>query len=416
LAENSLDRVGRGLRAPGSQQVNAEELLAELVRLVESSTLAPARSSRPAETVSESTRTDTEPVQRLETTSLRPSVEAPSSNPSETGAIDVEPPRARSDNSYSNHPNGINLATGRRAGPWKFRVSALVLLGAAVLGSIFWLERVEPGPPNAPPFIATAQGPQPQSNLTVAASSEAGATPGDITQPTQGKVASPNDQPIDLSARLSLNNPPHSDLAPTVLGAAQPTADASAGKPLAAPVNTPAVAPPTAAPQPMASQSLEPKTVPKVSLPPDSTQIATLTPSTSDSGAAAPSTDAPLPPVRPAPKPAIEAAGAARRPTSKLDLPTKLSGKSDARVVVAKADATGAKAPAERSAPPQREASVKPEKGATTLKAAQAPTEAPAAAPSQQPTAAQQPNPNPVVRTFRNMVGALTGFIPFMPH
>jgi hypothetical protein len=59
---------------------------------------------------------------------------------------------------------------------------------------------------------------------------------------------------------------------------------------------------------------------------------------------------------------------------------------------------------------------VKPEKGATTLKAAQAPTEAPAAAPSQQPTAAQQPNPNPVVRTFRNMVGALTGFIPFMPH
>jgi hypothetical protein len=416
LAENNLDRVGRGLRAPGSQQVNAEELLAELVRLVESSTLAPARSSRPAETVSESTRTDTEPVQRLETTSLRPSVEAPSSNPSETGAIDVEPPRARSDNSYSNHPNGINLATGRRAGPWKFRVSALVLLGAAVLGSIFWLERVEPGPPNAPPFIATAQGPQPQSNLTVAASSEAGATPGDITQPTQGKVASPNDPPIDLSARLSLNNPPHSDLAPTVLGAAQPTADASAGKPLAAPVNTPAVAPPTAAPQPMASQSLEPKTVPKVSLPPDSTQIATPTPSTSDSGAAAPSTDAPLPPVRPAPKPAIEAAGAARRPTSKLDLPTKLSGKSDARVVVAKADATGAKAPAERSAPPQREASVKPEKGATTLKAAQAPTEAPAAAPSQQPTAAQQPNPNPVVRTFRNMVGALTGFIPFMPH
>jgi hypothetical protein len=420
LAENSLDGVGRRLRAPGSQQANAEELLAELVRLVESSTLAPERSSRPAETMSESTRTDTEPLQRLETTSLRPSVEAPSSNPSETGAVDVEPPRAQSDNSYSNHSNGINLATGRRAGPWKFRVSALVLVGAAGLGSIFWLRGVEPGPPNAPPFIATAQGPtttQPQSNLTVATSSEAGATPGDITQPTQGKVASPNDQPIDLSARLSLNSPPHSDLAPTAIGAAQPAADASGGKPLAAPVNMPAVAAPIAAPQPMASQSLEPKPVPKVSLPPDPTQIATPTPSTSVSGAAAPSTDAPLPPVRPALKPAIEAAGAARRPTSKLDLPTKLAGKSDARVVVAKADATGAKAPAERSAPPQREASLKPEKGAKTPNAAQAPTEAPAAAaPSQQPMAAQQLNPNPVVRTFRNMVGALTGFIPFMPH
>ena len=59
---------------------------------------------------------------------------------------------------------------------------------------------------------------------------------------------------------------------------------------------------------------------------------------------------------------------------------------------------------------------MKPEKGAKTPNAAQAPTEAPAAAPSQQPVAAQQPSPNPVVRTFRNMVGALTGFIPFMPH
>jgi hypothetical protein len=55
---------------------------------------------------------------------------------------------------------------------------------------------------------------------------------------------------------------------------------------------------------------------------------------------------------------------------------------------------------------------VKPEKGAKT----QASTEAQAAAPSQQPVAAQQPSPNPVVRTFKNMVGALTGFIPFMPH
>jgi hypothetical protein len=390
LAENNLDGVGRPSSAPGSQQANAEELLAELVRLVEASGLAPRRSPPPAETVSEPTRTDTDP-------SLRPS---------------VEPPRAEFDNSYSSDPNLTNLATGRRAGAWKFSVLSLVLVGAAVLGSIFWLKRGEPGPPNAASFIATARGPtatQPQSNSTVAASSEAGASP----QPAQAKVAGPSNQPIDLNARLSLNNPPHSDLAPTAIGAAQPAADASAGKPVAAPVNTPAVAAPTATPQPMASQSLEPGPVPTVSLPPVSTQIATPTPSSVDSGAAVRSTDAPLPPVRPALKPAIEAAGIAQRSTPKLDLPTKLSNKSDARVVVAKAEATGAKAPAERSAPPQREASVKPEKGA---KVAQAPTEAPAAAPAQQPVAAQQPSPNPVVRTFKNMVGAITGFIPFMPH
>jgi hypothetical protein len=295
-------------------------------------------------------------------------------------------------------------------------VSALVLVGAAVVGSIFWLKRGEPGPPNAASFIARTQGPtttQPQSNSTVAASTEAGATLRDITQPAQGKVASPEDQSIDLNARLSLNNPPQSDLVRTVIGAAQTTTD---GKPLVAPVNTPAVAAPIAAPQPMALQSLESKPVSTVSLPPGSTQIATPTPSTADSGVAAHSTDAPLPPIRPALKPASEAAGVAQRSTPKLDLPTKLSNKSDARVVVAKADATGAKAPAERGAPPQREASVKPEKGAKTLKVAQAPTEAPAAAPSQQPVAAPQPSSNPVVRTFRNMVGAITGFIPFMPH
>jgi hypothetical protein len=386
LAENDLDGAGGPSSAPGSQPANAEELLAELVRLVESSALASRRSPSPA----------------------------PSSKPSQT-RVDVEPPRAEFHNSYSNGPNLTNLAVGRRAGAWKFRVSALVLVGAAVLGSIFWLKRGESGPPSAASFIARTQGPtttQPQTDSTVAASSDAGATLGAIPQPAQAKVANPNDQPIDLSAHLSLNNPPHSDLAPTAIGSAQPTADASAGKPPAAPVNTSAVAAPIAAPQPVASQSLEPKPAPTVSLPPDSTQIATSTPSTADSGVAARSTDAPLPPVRPAPKPAIEAAGVAHRPTSKLDLPTKLSSKSDARVVVAKAEATGAKAPPERSEPPQREASVKPEKGAKT----QASTEAQAAAPSQQPVAAQQPSPNPVVRTFKNMVGALTGFIPFMPH
>ena len=420
LAENNLDGVGRPLSAPGRQQANAEDLLAELVRLVESSGLTPERLRPPAGTMPEPTRTDTEPMQRLETTSLRPSVEASSSKPGKTGSVDFETQQApESDNSYSNDPNLTNLATGRLAGAWKFRISALVLVGAAVLGSIFWLKRGEPGPPDAPPFIATARGPtttQPQSNSTVATSSEAGATLGDITQPAQGKVVSPEDRPIDLNARLLLNNPPQSDLAPAVIGAAPPTADASAGKPVTTSVNTPAVAPPIAAPQAMASQSLGSEPVPTVSPPLDSTQIATPTPSAADSGVAAPPTNAPLPPVRPAPKAAIEAAGVAQRSTPKLDLPTKLSNKSDARVVVAKADATGAKAPAERSAPSQREASVKPEKGAKTLNAAQAPTEAPAAAPSQQPTPAQQPNPNPVVRTFRNMVGALTGFIPFVPH
>jgi hypothetical protein len=418
LADNNLDGVERRLRPPGSQQANAEELLAELVRLIESSGLTAERLRPPAGTMSEPTRADTEPMQRREMTSLRPPFEAPSGKPRETRVIDVEPQGApESGNSYSNGLNGTDLATGRRPGTRKFMVSALVLVSAAAVGSIFWLKRVEPGPPIASPLMETTQGPAtlPRSNLTLATSSEAGATLKDIPPPAEGKVASPEERPIDLNARLSPNNPSQSDLARTVIGASPPTAEASDGKPLAAPVNTPAVAAPIAAPQPVASQSPDPKPAPAVSPPPEPTQIATPTPSTADSGAAVHPTDAPLPPVRPAAKAAVEAAGVAHQSTSRLDLPTKLSSKSDARVVVAKADATGAKAPAERSEPPRREASVKSEKGANTLNGAQAPTEAPTA-PSAQPVPAQQHNPNPVVHAFTNMVGAVAGLIPFVPH
>src|SRR4029077_5154161 len=233
LADNNLDGVERRLRPPGSQQANAEELLAELVRLIESSGLTPGRLRPPAGTMSEPTRTDTEPMQRLEMTSLRRSVEAPSGKPGKTGSVVFETQQApESDNSYSNDPNQIDLATGRRVGARRFKASALVLVSVALVGSIFWLKGVEPGPPNASPLMETTQGPttmQPRSNLTVATSSEAGAT-------AEGKVASPEERPIDLNARVSPNNPPQSDLARTVIGASQP--DASDGKPVAASVNT----------------------------------------------------------------------------------------------------------------------------------------------------------------------------------
>jgi hypothetical protein len=407
VAESNLDGMGRPSRAPGPQQANAEEMLAELVRLVESSGLAPKRSAPPVEIVPEPERADTEPTQPLELTSRRP--------------VAVEPPRAlEAAKSYPNGPNRIDLATGQRSAAWTFKVSALVLACAAVIGSIFWFKRVEPGLPKAPPFIATAQAPtpvQPRSNLTVATSSDAGTTPlKDITQPA---VVSPEERPIDLNAGVSLNNPPPSaDLGPIATAATQPTADASAGKPLAESVNTPTAAAPIAASPPTASQSLDPKPVPVPTVPisPDQTQIAAPTPSATNPGVAAHASDAPLPPVRPAPKAAIEAAGVAERSTAKLELPTKLSSKSAAHVVVAKAEATGHWAPTETASEPLRlGAPVNPEKGAKTLNATQSTAEA-QAAPSQQPAPAKQSNPNPVVHAFNSMVGAVTGLIPFVPH
>src|SRR5579863_1263001 len=304
VAESNLDGMGRPSRAPGLQQANAEEMLAELVRLVESSGLPPERAAPPVEIVPEPKQTDTEPLRPPEMASLSPSVGPPLGKPSEPLPADVESPRAlEAAKSYSNRPKGIDLATGQRSGAWTFKVSALVLAGAAVAGSIFWLKYMETGLPKAPPSIATAQVPstvQPRSNLTVATSSDAGVTPlKDITQPA---VPSPEARPIDLNAGVSLNNPPPSaDLGPIAPAATQPTADASAGKPLAEPVNTPAAAAPIAASPPTASAALDskPVPVPTVPLSPDQTQIAAPTPSATSSGVAAHASDAPLPPVRP---------------------------------------------------------------------------------------------------------------------
>ena len=415
MAENDLDGVGRRSCASGGQQANAEEMLAELVRLVEASRLAQERPPAPAETVSEPNRTGAEP------TRSRQSSVAASSKSKETGAVDVARSRTPEyDDSPSNDPKGIDLA-GRPYGVSTFKVSALVLAAVAVIGAIFWLERVESGPPKAPPFIATALGPgtaQPRSSVTPATSSEAGVTPQrDIAQPAQGKVVSPEQGPMDQSARVSLNNPPLSaDLGPTAIGVAQPPADAFAGKPLAAPVNTLPVTQPIATAPPVEPQPPVSKPAPTVSLPPNPAQIATLSPSATNSGGTASAVDAPLPPVRPAPKAAIETAGAAERPSHKLDLPTKLSSRSAAHVVIAKADPSGAGTPAETQSEASRHgASTNSEKGAKALTVAQAPP-APQAAPSQQPAPAKQPNPNPVVHAFSNVVGALTGLIPFVNH
>lgn len=411
MAENNLDGNGRPPRARGSQQANAEEMLAELVRLVESSGLAPKRPPPAVEIVSEQSLADTAPAQPLEMTSPPLSFEAPSRQPIETALLDVEPMRAtRSDSSRSNDPNGVGLAAGRRSGAWTFRVSALVLAGAAVIGSLFWLDQIKSGPPKAPPFVAEAQSPptvQPRSISSVATSSDAGVTPPrDTTQPAEGRVVSPEERPIDPNARASLENPPPSqDLGPPAIGVAQPTAPPAAAPP-AASVNTPAVAEPVAA--------SPPEPTPAVSAPPESAPA----PSATDSGVAAHASDAPLPPVRPASKAAVQAGGVAQRSTPKLDLPSGLSSQSGAHVL-AKAGATGLGAPQSRSEPLRLGAPVNPANGAKTLKAAQASVE-PQAAPSEQPApASQQPNPNPVARAFGSVVGAVgavAGLIPFAPH
>ena len=122
------------------------------------------------------------------------------------------------------------------------------------------------------------------------------------------------------------------------------------GPPGSVVVNTPVVAPPFAAPPPAAPQLPDPKALRMVSQRPDETQIATATPSATDSGDAVQARDGPQPPAKPATKGASEAAGVAQPPTHKLDLPTKLSRKPSARIVLAKTE-TAAPGPEADKAP-----------------------------------------------------------------
>jgi len=420
VAENNLDGIGREPRAPGNQQANAEELLAELVRLVESSGLAPKRPTPPVGTVSERNLPHGEPTRPLKTKPLPPE---PSSKPNEAAVVEVQPLRAPK--SDSSDPNRIGSAAGRRSGTWTIGVSALGLAGAAVIGSIFWLEQIKPEPSKAP-FIAAAQGPtpvQPPGDPSVATSSDAEATPPrDIAESTEIKAAGPEERPTDPTSRASLENPPRSqDMAPAAIGAAQQTT-ATAATPSAGPVSTPALAEPVAASPPAALESPDSKAAPTVSLPPEPTLTQTPTPSTADSGAAARPNEAPLPPVRPATKAAIQAGRAAQPSTTKLDLPIKPSGQSSAHVL-AKAGATSPGAPETPNEPLRRGTHLNPENGAKTFKAAQPSVEPPAAPSAQSGPAAQQPapqpNPNPVARAFGSVagvVGAVASLIPFAPH
>jgi hypothetical protein len=388
-------------------------------------------------------RTDTEPLQPLETATLQPSIALAPDEPSGTAFVDVEEPQAYEfGDSYLCDQVGADLAAKRGSRGWTLKVSALALAaGAALIGTVFGLKGGAPGHPKAPPLIAAAQAPtkaqQPNVVAVATLSDDAGATPmKDITQPAH--VVTSEERRTVLSSDASPDHTPLSAaLAPPLAGAAQPPASAgppvaaavsppvvatptgaaqppaSAGPPVAAAISPPVaaavtppvVATPTAAPLPAASQFPDSKPVRAASAPPD----ATAAPPATDSGEAAHANDAPQPPAKPAPKAESKAAAVAQPSTPKLDLPAKPSRRSSARVMVAKVDA----AAETRSETPRLEESVTPQAAAEPQAAPQAPDN-PQAAPQASaepqavptaPAAAEQPA-NPLAHAFSTIVGA----------
>jgi SPOR domain len=391
-AEINLDEFECRLRSPGGEQTGAEDLLAELAWLVDSSAPLRTRSPWPSQAVSMPGQTDVEPPQPLEIATLQPVINVEPDEPTRTASVNIEAPRAsKFGDAYRRDPIGVDSSTERRSGDWTLKVWALALAaGTALIAAVFAPKGGAPGQPNTPPFVASAdrstKAPQ-RSDETIATSSDADATRRkDITQPAAAKGVNSKEPPIELGDHASLGNaPPAANLTPTSAGAAQSTAGASSGQPVSV-VNTPVVAPPFAASPARTPQLPDPKALRTVSPRPNGTQqIATATASGTNSDEAVQASDGPQPPAKPATKGAGEAPGVVQPSTHKLDLPTKLSTKPSARIVVAKTE-TPAPGPEADKAP------------ATPMEP-QAASEAPLV-PAQRPV-------DPLSHAFSYIVGAL---------
>ena len=366
--EINLDEFERRLRAAGAQQAQAEDPLGELSRLVEFSHMGIANGETPARPAAEPAAR-AKPPTSIETESLRPSLDDDVEGLTPGASEDDR--AARRDYEFDAHHSAADADEERRPTRWKIAVSALALAGVAMIGGVFALRHGAPGFSKDPPFIAAAQGPTkvaPPSDQTVSTSSDAGASLlHDNGKPGAVKVVNSEEQPVDLNAQASVNNP-----SPAPAGATDATA-------LAATINTPLVAPAPAGPKGMAPDFPDPKPVRTISLRPDGTPIAISSPPDQPASGANAAPAPAGPPSKPAeapsasaPKATSEATGVAQPSTPKIELPTKLSPKSSARVAVGKTDTTAPEAAAQTPGGPTQEgAPAKPEKAAKKPKATQ---------------------------------------------
>ncbi len=382
-ADIDLEDFEKRLRTAGTPAGGVEDPLAELARLVEASrpraaggqAAPPLAAAAPPVAAPPPVVTPPQPpspiAPPIEAAALRPAFDDPSNpEPEIDAAYDDSEPATAGPELYADIRDEPASSQPRRSRRWLWTVSTLAIAGVAMIGAVFALKGRLPGMPKAPPFIAAAQGPtkvQPPSDATVSTPNDAGASLlKDNTQVGRVTVVNNEEQPVDLHAQTAASSSP----APAA------ASDSSGASAVRNTVDTPVVVmtppPPAAA---VAPSFPEPKPVRTISLRPDGTPIPAL-PADTEPAQTASAPAAPPPPAKPATK--ATAAGA-EPSTPKIDLPTKLSAKSSARVVVAKTDTT---APADAAGEPVQlgatSKSEKPAKVKTQVAAAE--PEAPAAA------------------------------------
>ena len=373
--EINLDEFEKRLRAAGAQAGGVEDPLAELARLVETSP-SPARPAprtvvsaalAPRPVVTPASAPASAPAPRadappLERGALRPALDeaaiaySPVEDEGEPVVEAYEPVNAP-------QADEAGHVAPRRPRGWGLRVGALALAGVAMIGAAGFVLRHKVnalGFSGTPPFIAAAKGPtrvQPPSEENVSAPSDDATLLRDNAHSAPVKIVTHEEQPVDLAAQTAAMAP-------------QTPADSSAQTPggpeivMKTPGDTPVVNPSSGAPPAMPSQFPDPKPVRTITLRPDGTPVASAD-AAPDQAAAAPTQAAPASPAAvasiPAPAPQAPTPQAS---SPRIELPTKLNGKSSARVVVAKTDTTEPAAGADAGQPLQLGGPAKAERAA----------------------------------------------------
>jgi hypothetical protein len=370
VPEINLDEFERRLRSAGAAPSGADDPLAELARLVATISqegvvgdpLA-APQARMPKAASAFPAGDAVPVRPVDRLGSGPSQAPFGAAPAPLGAVDdVDLPAVRGA-APSAAVEEDRPRTGRPRS-WYFATAGLAAIGLALLAGAATLKMGAPTASKTPPFIAAAAGPskiQPPSDATARSGGDsAGLLMKDSATGAPVKIVATEEKPLVVAA----------------------------GSPVAAAAATPIVAPaaPSVTVAPLFPDANPVKTV---SVRPDGTLISvdsTPTPAPAAQGAARAVDTAPV---------GTTAAPAAGEPaTPKLDLPTKLSPKSSARVV-AKTDTTApaAATDATPTAPLPLAAPAAAAKAAKTPPAKAAPVvadapAAPAAAAASEPAAA----------------------------
>jgi cell division septation protein DedD len=346
VPEINLDEFEKRLRAAGAPSAGNEDPLAELTRLVNSVHADARRAARTPQ--SEPAQADDEPAKGLPLAS----------------SVDVRPAFAEteSETEYAAEapslpiPDSSELPQLRASRGWGFKVTGMIVVGVALLGAAAALKHGVPGLPKAPPFIAADDAPtkvQPPSDATVQTNGDIAALlMKDSATPTPVKVVNTEEQPVDLRTQTQPPAPaPSASASPPNAVAPAPTVAVDAVSPVATAPET-QIVPPAAASASVAPLFPVAKPVKTVSVRPDGTLIAAA--DAAPPGAAPAPDVVPTPPVKVAVRAVDPVVATPEAATPKLDLPTKLSPKSQQRIV-AKTDTTApdADASATPSAPAQ---------------------------------------------------------------